>query len=448
MISALSWIRQGVAAEEPKKQELDEAQYEEIMNKITQELEQARSKSPSTLEDDSGKEDEEEKEEESEYDDEDADAVFKDVSKLTMKDEIIGDGVEEEEEEDKQDLSILPTDRLIVCGRTEDEVSYLDVHVYEESEDNLYVHHDLMLPTFPLCVQPINTELVNGFKNFVAIGTFDSDIEIWNLDILEAAYPQVILKGDSSSKKDKKKKESNNMAVGGHSDAVLSLAWSPINPRLLLSGSADKSIKLWDLSSAAVVQTFKHHSDKVQTVQWCPHEPTVFASASYDHSLVVLRMSDADASLVQCDVIDANLPADPESLSWDPHHPNILAVSLEDGAVHFYNTASKSLLYVLQCHQKACTSISFNPFVPGLVLTASIDKSIKLWCAHDAEVKLLLERDPGVGKVFAASFSADTPWLMAAAGSKAELKVMRLMDWPVAKDLINTKLQQLAQQQQ
>lgn len=456
MISALSWIRQGVAAEEPKKQELDDTQYQEIMSKVNEELEQARLQtqhSDDEMAEDTQQEDEEQEEEDSDYEGEDADAVFKDVSKLTMKDEIIGDGVDEEEEEDKEDLHVLPTDRLIVCGRTEDEVSYLDVHVYEEADDNLYVHHDLMLPTFPLCVQPINSELAEGFKNFVAVGTFDPDIEIWNLDVLEAAFPHIILKGvkRAADKKDKKKSKSSKEEVsssaesGGHSDAVLSLAWSATNSRLLLSASADKSIKLWDLQSAAVVQTYVHHSDKVQSVQWCPHKPNVFASTSYDRKVVVVEMSDVDASPVKCVVLEKELPADPEALAWDPHHPGVLAVSLEDGTVRLYSTLTASLLYTVQAHERACTSLSFNPFVPGLFLTGSVDKTIKLWSVgEDEQVKVLLERELALGKVFAASFCGDTPWLMAAAGSHAEVKVMRLMDWPVAKEFINTKLQQLA----
>jgi periodic tryptophan protein 1 len=42
---------------------------------------------------------------------------------------------------------------MIVAARTEDDVSHLEVYVFEENEDNLYVHHDVMLPSFPLCVE-------------------------------------------------------------------------------------------------------------------------------------------------------------------------------------------------------------------------------------------------------------------------------------------------------
>ncbi|CAH2350986.1 hypothetical protein CLIB1423_02S09692 [[Candida] railenensis] len=76
---------------------------------------------------------------------------------------------EEDDKEEKLESQIYPTDNLALATRTEDDISYLDVYVYddgagapegvdEEEEDkfdadvakglvrefNLYVHHDIM----------------------------------------------------------------------------------------------------------------------------------------------------------------------------------------------------------------------------------------------------------------------------------------------------------------
>jgi len=40
---------------------------------------------------------------------------------------------------------------LLTCA-TED-FSHLDIYLYEEDCDNLYVHHDIILGSFPLCVE-------------------------------------------------------------------------------------------------------------------------------------------------------------------------------------------------------------------------------------------------------------------------------------------------------
>jgi periodic tryptophan protein 1 len=85
-------------------------------------------------------------------------------------------------DEDRDELEILETDNLILTAKTEEDVSYLEVYVYEP--DNLYVHHDIMLPSFPLCLEWLDyAPDTNTPKNLVAIGTFDPQVEIWDLDV-------------------------------------------------------------------------------------------------------------------------------------------------------------------------------------------------------------------------------------------------------------------------
>lgn len=61
------------------------------------------------------------------------------------------------EDSDEDDLPIKPDDLLILAAKNEDDVSHLEVWLYEPATDdepaNLYVHHDVMLPAFPLAVE-------------------------------------------------------------------------------------------------------------------------------------------------------------------------------------------------------------------------------------------------------------------------------------------------------
>jgi len=72
--------------------------------------------------------------------------------------------VKEEESDDEQDKMIKDTDSLIVIGKIEGEFSSLEVYLYEEEFNNLYVHHDIMLSTFPLCMEwlPIMPGSIEG----------------------------------------------------------------------------------------------------------------------------------------------------------------------------------------------------------------------------------------------------------------------------------------------
>lgn len=73
--------------------------------------------------------------------------------------------------------------------------------MYEEadgdSEANLYVHHDIMLPAFPLAVAWLDCDPagVRPTANMAAVGSYDTGIEIWDLDVLDAVEPAAVLGG-------------------------------------------------------------------------------------------------------------------------------------------------------------------------------------------------------------------------------------------------------------
>ena len=59
------------------------------------------------------------------------------------------------------------------------------VWVYEdagqEGESNIYVHHDIMLPAFPLCLAWLNCRPSGVLEpaNLAAVGAMNPGIEIW-----------------------------------------------------------------------------------------------------------------------------------------------------------------------------------------------------------------------------------------------------------------------------
>ncbi|PFH52951.1 hypothetical protein AMATHDRAFT_1683 [Amanita thiersii Skay4041] len=383
---------------------------------------------------------------------------------ITLKDD--------EEDNEREELEILPSDNLLVIAKTEDEISQLEIYVYDEIQENLYVHHDLMLPNFPLCLEWLDFPPVSGttavpstlspnghppgFGNYIAVGTLDPEIEIWSLDVLDAMYPTSVLGRPDATKAHvpipagtgkKKKKKSKHRAVerGYHVDAVLGLSWNRTQRNLLASASADRTVKLWDLSrspvatadedssGAGAIRSFDVHKDKVQAVQWNATEPSVLLTGSYDRTI---RTFDSRAPTSG---VGAAIGSEVEAVRWDPWENFGFYVSLENGLVLNFDARTlpsdlskpSPARFTLSAHNGAASALDVNPNIKGCLLTGGTDKLVKVWNITDEtesgtgkrNVSMVTSRDLGVGKVFSAMFSPDDPLTVAAAGSKAKLQV-------------------------
>ncbi len=481
MTLATTWVRRGVAAQFPVKYEVDEAELGRISKLARLQLEDAQedlniaqgstgqvlASEDSDLEDETrtnedteaGATAQEEDLKEYNLDDYDADQPSETVEKFAMfgnvrslayhnpgEDDpyLVLPAGGNESEDDREELQILPTDNLILAAKVEDEVAHLEVFVYEDDADNLYVHHDIMLPAVPLCVEWINLPVgkesgkrQNG--NFVAVGTMSPEIEIWDLDVLDSMYPNAILgqepsdaqetNGDSSNgKKSPKKKRKPKANDEYHVDAVLALAANRQHRNLLASASADKTVKLWDLNTLKCAKSYHMHSGKVCALDWHPTDSTVLLSGSYDKTVIATDMRAPDATppkwLVDSDV---------ERVRWDIHNPNFFYVTTESGIVHYFDvrnppqshTTPSKPLWMLQAHDGPVSAFDINPVVPGFLATGSEDKSVKLWNVQDDKPGLVVSRSMEVGRIFTAQFAPDpeVAFRLSVAGSRGQLQV-------------------------
>lgn len=257
----------------------------------------------------------------------------------------------------------------------------LEVHVYEPETGNLFVHHDIPLPAFPLALAHGDISPYGTAGNFCAVGTFTPGIEIWNLDVLNALEPSCILGGEDTSMADEimrhniintsanKQKQkmipprASSLKVGSHTDAVMSLSWNKVHRQVIASGSADCTVKLWDVTQAnsdqANATTMKHHQDKVQSVLWHPQEGTLLATGSYDRTVALVDARNSD------NVKRVKLPADCEALAWDPFNPHFLTAASEDGTVKCWDVRKfndKTPLWSMVANEYGGVSdLSYNP---------------------------------------------------------------------------------------
>jgi len=324
--------------------------------------------------------------------------------------------IQDDYDSDVENDIILPEDNMIALGKVDGNFCNLEFYCYNEKSDNLYCHHDILLPSFPLALAWLNydpSENVPG--NLVALGTMEPDIEIWDIDIMDSVAPVYVLEGTKTSKKKKKKKVSKK----GHTDAVLDLDWNSLKGNILASASADFTIGLWDLSSCSLASSITHHEEKVQTLSWHPFESQFLASGSYDHT----------AKIVDCRAPDDshkswNLGGEVERVIWNIHDPFYMLASTDSGMVHCVDIRSSEIVFQWSSHKSATSGLSLSNSIPGCLITSG-DKVVKVWDIRSNKPNLIMEKKLSIGDIGCTSASPDSGFIFAAGGER-EMKILRI----------------------
>lgn len=245
MITCVGWIRRGVAKAVPDKVALSKEEIQEIIDeakeklrekeeeengtegsdeKQDEEVSKAKHKTKKSRDDDKDDEDEEISDlyDLAHYDsDEDVEgelmsgagmagvtyfASNKDDPYITLADP-------DRDEDEEEDFNIKPDDNLLVAGHVDEDLSSLEISVFNEEEGSQYVHHDIILEAFPLTIEWLDydPEDTNKPANFVAVGTMEPYIDIWDIDLVDTMEPVVSL---GRRKRKKSKKECFGQCLG------------------------------------------------------------------------------------------------------------------------------------------------------------------------------------------------------------------------------------------
>ena len=158
--------------------------------------------------------------------------------------------------------------------------------------------------------------------------------------------------------------------LSGHSYSVESVAISP-DGQTLVSGSWDKTIKVWHLVTGELLRTLTGHTDSVNSVAISPDGQTL-VSGSWDNTIKVWHL--ATGELLR-------------TLVGHSHRVNSVAISPDgqtlvsgsnDQTIKVWHLPTGELLRTFVGHTGMVRSVAINPDGQTLV-SGSGDQTIKIW---------------------------------------------------------------------
>jgi WD40 repeat protein/serine/threonine protein kinase/DNA-binding XRE family transcriptional regulator len=188
----------------------------------------------------------------------------------------------------------------------------------------------------------------------------------------------------------------------GHSNVVTSVAFSP-DGKNILTGSFDATARLWDTNTGQELRQLSGHTGSVDTVAFAPDGRRVFTGS----------MNDKTARLW-----DAQNGQELRTFSGHTEGVYVLAVSPDgkqlltasyDKTARLWDVQSGQELRVFSRHTRELQGVAFSPD-GKYILTGSLDRTMRLWDAQTGAVVREFKGPDGLRHVL---FSPDGKYILA-----------------------------------
>ena len=210
--------------------------------------------------------------------------------------------------------------------------------------------------------------------------------------------------------------DQSRMTLRGHSDEVHGMAVSPDSKRIV-SGSVDKTVKVWDVATGAELMTLRGHDEGVGSVAFSPDGKRI-VSGSEDNTIKIWDAATGAELMTLRGHSDKVW-----SVAFSPDGKRIVSGS-RDKMVKVWDVTNGDELMTIRGHQRMIGPVSFSPDGRRIV-SGSIDwtikepwnQTIKVWdAATGAEVMTLRGRHTDI--ILSIAFSPDGERIVSGSGDK------------------------------
>jgi WD40 repeat protein len=158
----------------------------------------------------------------------------------------------------------------------------------------------------------------------------------------------------------------------GHEDLVWSVASSP-DSQFIVSGSSDHTVRVWDATTGAAQHIMHGHKDWVYSVAFSP-DSQLITSGSRDNTA---RVWDATTGVERHIIHSHNHQV--YSVAFSPDGQSIVS-GLDDMTVRVWDAATGSEQHVMLGHKRPVRSVAFSPD-GQFIVSGSIDMTVCVWSA-------------------------------------------------------------------
>lgn len=167
------------------------------------------------------------------------------------------------------------------------------------------------------------------------------------------------------------------MVYREHKKEIYSVDWSKVPyEQLFISASWDSTVKIWDPIRSHSLSTYIGHTQLVYNAVFASHIPNTFASVSGDGMLKIWDILCYDLPIASIKAHEGEVL----TVDWCKHDSNVLATGASDGLIRIWDLRNFGIpIAELKGNEFAVRKVQFSPHNLSVLASVGYDFTTRIW---------------------------------------------------------------------